>query len=255
MDVEARPREQSQTPMNGGTVETFPERIGEVRLEDMPGNRRAATDRVYREPQKGLGFNVITGFFYNLMRAFVLAVVPTILALCFTVAAWVGSVVPGINSARSEVLTRESDFHRTLDGTQPLLAELAALGAPAEQLEVIYFAYADAKPDEARMMADTYLGVLVDQVEQAQQSNPGAGERLPMMLAPVNSTRRRTGVAYQRYLELLHTPRGRIAAGLHLVSSPTTGMALYERVHPRAEQSSTISLSPSQRGSVPDGGR
>jgi hypothetical protein len=131
-------------------------------------------------------------------------------------------------------LAREAEYHKLLDASQAVIAELGALGAPGPQLEVVYFSYADAKDDQARPLADTYLGVLADQIETVRTVQGGeAAERLPLMIKPTSAARRQTAAAYEDWTALLETPRGRLAVLFGMVSAPSAGMGVYERTHPR----------------------
>jgi hypothetical protein len=196
----------------------------------VPGKRGA---RQVRVPKQGLQFNVLREFTYHLARAALLAVVPGFVAISATFTMFVMSALPPINSARSEVINSEVDYFNALRGTEPVLSELEQLGAPSDQIQVVYFSFIDAEGDEARRMADTYLGVLIDQgMEARSRAGPGAN-RIPMLLGPANSARRRAGQAYQQWTTLLAAPSGRLALWFGLVQPPTIGMMVYQREHPR----------------------
>ena len=82
-------------------------------------------------------------------------------------------------------------------------------------------------------MADTYLGVLVDQVLDARIRRGQSADAVGKLIGPVNTARRQASAAYTQWTDLLASPRGRMATWLGLVSQPSLGMAVYERKHPR----------------------
>lgn len=221
---------QTPGPSVDGSVDTLAG--ARVRLEDLPGKKAAKRIKVDRSGPNP--FNVVGEFLYHLTRAAAIAILPATVAVGATVSMWVGSAVPGINAARSEVFTRETEYLVSLSSSQPLLNELESLGAPSDQLQVVYFAYTDAEGDDRRIMADTYLGILVDQATDARIRRGEAANRIAPMIAQASAARRKASEDYKAWVELLNTPRGRIAAWLGLVSTPSPGMEVYLRSHPRA---------------------
>jgi hypothetical protein len=203
----------------------------ESRLEDDFGTLHGAPPRRALPPPPR--YNLFGRLIRNLLYTAVLAVLPASAALATTLGLWVASGVPAIQLARGELLAEEARYHQALHHSQPVLDELEAQGAPADQVQVVYFAFADARDgDEARRLADTYLGVLSDQAA-ASRLRHGEAMRLPELLGPSNQARRRAGAAYEAWTEHLASPRGRLARGLGMVAAPTPGMAVYERRHPR----------------------
>ncbi|MEZ4238684.1 MAG: hypothetical protein R3F59_21540 [Myxococcota bacterium] len=201
-----------------------------TRLQGLPGDRAAAGQRV---PNKGLRFNVLREFLYHLTRAALLAIVPGTIAIGATLTMFVVTALPPINKARGELIASEQAYHQALHNSQPILAQLEAEGAPSDQIQVVYFAFDDAEGDEARRMADTYLGVLVDQSIEARSRSGSTDNTLTVMLGPANSARRSASEAYREWNRLLDAPSGRLAVLLGLVHRPTLGMSVYERSHPR----------------------
>ncbi|MEZ4238903.1 MAG: hypothetical protein R3F59_22685 [Myxococcota bacterium] len=131
-------------------------------------------------------------------------------------------------------MSAELTYHEALKDTAPVLDELADQGAPADQVQIVYFAFADARdPDEARRLADTYLGVLTDEVARAHERHPD-DEDLPPLMAPIDEARLHTHAAYARWSALLASPRGRLARAFGLIGAPTPGMGVYARPHPRS---------------------
>lgn len=224
-----QPREPFSTD---GSVDTL--QGGRVRLRDLPGKKLGER----KDVQGGAPnpFNVLKEFAYHLAKATAIAIAPATAAVVVSVGMWVGSAVPGINTARSNLINKEATYLDGLRSTQSLLTELESLGAPSDQLQVVYFAYSDAEGSERRRMADTYLGVLVDQVADARMRRGDAAQRLAPLIARNSAARREAANSYRAWLDVLATPRGRMALWFGLVSGPDEGMEIYDRPHPRAKE-------------------
>ena len=212
--------------------ESFRDELESMRLVDLDGTLRGAPGRIDRPIR--IEFDFLGVLLFNLMRAIVFGVLPGTAMMAATVGAWVMTAVPGLRQARRDTLSAEADYHQELRHTQPVLTELAALGAPSESLETVYFAFADARGDEARTAADRYLGLLSDQIDLVEDPTGERTGEAARLLGPASSARAKTSAAYLDWQARTHTANGRVAVWLRLVPEPTGAMAIYDRPHPRS---------------------
>lgn len=203
--------------LDSGSVRT-------LRTKTLPGQR---LPHQVRPPSDDFAFNVWGRLVGNLVLATLIGIVPGAVAVGSALSLWVGSGMPALRAARLETATAEDEYHRALEASQPLLAELGSLGSPRDQLEVVYFAFEDASIVEQRHLADQYLGVLIDQVNLVAVSRGEASTRARKLLMPAIEARGRVSEAYLGWEELRHTPKGQIIDLLMFATPPSPGMELY----------------------------
>ena len=226
-------REQLGEEFEGDEPSETLDSAGNTFREDLP-TLRGAPDRLERPIR--LEYNVVGELIRNLIKATLFAVFPASVMVTSTIALWALASVPPIRSAQSATYGAEADYHEALRGTEQVIGELTALGAPTREVEGVYFAFTDASGDETRELADIYLGVLADQLEVLGRGDEDTTAPVRRLLAPVVARRAETSVAYQVWVERVSTYRGRLAVALRAVKPPPAAMALYERPHPRAPE-------------------
>lgn len=142
------------------------------------------------------------------------------------IALWIIQGAAPVRQAAQDLATAESAYFAALNQSQPVIQQLAVLGAPSDHLETVYFAYVDASRADRPAQADVLLQVMQDQAATARSMGQPTDE-VYRALYPASQARAQVSDAYRAWVTALEPLPARLAVALGMARTPSPRIHRY----------------------------